>query len=243
MLIATKQGSSSSLAQVWTADLFGTREQKYACLQEESLATIPFTKVPENDEYHFFTNKIFANKDLYEAGFKITEVFGEGKSGVKFRKDSLLVTSNFTRSLAETMVRDVQALDAPSLLKKYEFKETSDWKIESQRSNFSGNPESHIVEVAYRPLDFRFTFYPLDRINRIIPRGDSRHGLMRNMIAGKNVALVVGRQNKSGAVNHFLAVDKISEMKTGESTIQSYHFPLYLYPTEKDLDQSRRSQF
>lgn len=32
-------------------------------------------------------------------------------------------------------------------------------------------------------------------------------------------------------------------MKTGERTIQSYHFPLYLYPEEQDLDQSRRVNF
>src|SRR5690606_36099182 len=34
-----------------------------------------------------------------------------------------------------------------------------------------------------------------------------------------------------------------SEMKTGESTIQSYHFPLNLYPTEQDLHQERRVNF
>ena len=32
-------------------------------------------------------------------------------------------------------------------------------------------------------------------------------------------------------------------MKTGESTIQSYHFPLYIYPNEQDFDQNRRVNF
>lgn len=243
ILIAVKRGSSRSLARVWHADFYGTRESKYNRLLQSGLSTVAFTQLPESNDYHFFSNKSFSNKDAYESGFQITEIFKDGKSGVKFRKDKLLITSNFTRSDAQTMVHDVQKLDAPSLLKKYKFKETPDWKVETQRPNFMGNVEDSIIEVAYRPLDFRFTFYPLDKINRIIPRGDSRHGLMRNMILGSNIALVVGRQNKSGLINHFLAVDKISEMKTGESTIQSYHFPLYLYPSEEELDRERRVNF
>jgi len=243
VLIATKRGASSALAKVWSADVFGSREEKYNLLLQGRLSTVPFVQVPENDVYHFFANKVFSDAGAYEAGFQITELFGEGRSGVKFRKDNLLITSNFTRGDAIAMVHDVQTLDVPSLLKKYKIKETPDWKVENQRQNFAGSADEDIIEVAYRPLDFRFTYYPLGRINRIIPRGDSRHGLMRHMIGGPNFALVVGRQNKSGAVNHFLAVDKVSEMKTGESTIQSYHFPLYLYPSEADLDQGRRINF
>jgi len=35
----------------------------------------------------------------------------------------------------------------------------------------------------------------------------------------------------------------MSEMKCAERTIQSYHAPLYLYPSEQDLEQTRRVNF
>jgi predicted helicase len=243
IIIAVKQTRSDSLADVWGIDLYGTRQEKYHRLWQEDMKSIAFSPISEHDKHHFFTNKVFANRDTYEAGFKVTELFQEGKSGIKFRKDNLLIRHNFSRFDVVSMVRDVQTLDTRSLLSSYNFKETTDWTHENQRANFEGNPEDSIIEVAYRPLDFRFTYYPLDRISRIIPRGDSRHGLMRHMLAGENLALVIGRQNKSGHVDHFLAVNRASEMKTGERTIQSYHLPLYLYPASHDLDQERRVNF
>ncbi|MHB8968245.1 MAG: type ISP restriction/modification enzyme [Thermoleophilia bacterium] len=43
------------------------------------------------------------------------------------------------------------------------------------------------------------------------------------------MALLMGRQSKNGIISQYLLTDKISEMKTAESTTGSYHFCLYLY--------------
>ena len=161
-------------------------------------------------------------------------MFTSGLSGIKFRKDSLLITGNYIRSDAIQMVNDVATLEADALLKKYHFSETKDWQLTEQRENFSSPDDSDFVKVAYRPLDWRWTYYPPARINRIIPRGDSRRGLMRHMIDGPNLALISGRQNKSGLINHFFVADCPNEMKTGESTIQSYHCLLYTSPSPRD---------
>lgn len=244
IIVAVKNsGANENLAEVYVKDIWGTREQKYNWLTENTLETSAFLKANFQGDYHFFTNKPFGDKVLYDSGFKINEFFLRGLSGIKFRKDKLLLTKNFTAADAAQMVDDVATLDTQSLLAKYDFSETSDWVVSEQRKNFQQPKENEIVKVAYRPFDFRYTYYPPDRIGKIIPRGDSRSGLMMQMIARENIALICGRQNKSGSVDHFFVSECPSEMKTGERTVQSYHFPLYWYPHESDLDQVRATNF
>lgn len=243
IILAIKNGKRSSLAEVLIQDIYGSRQSKYEWLWESKVQSSDFEEADFQGEYHFFTNRPFNGGDQYEKGFKVSDLFASGLSGIKFRKDKLLITRNYVRADAEQMVRDVCTLSDAELFAKYEFSETSDWKLAEQRSNFANPMPKDFIRVAYRPLDFRYSYYPINLINKIIPRGDSRRGLMRNMIDGANVALVAGRQNKSSEVNHFFAVDCPSEMKTGESTIQSYHFPLYLYPEEGTLETERRVNF
>jgi len=241
--IAIKTGEKERLADVHVKDIWGSRQSKYDYLKANSLKSIDFQDANYHGDYHFFTRKNFADADTYEAGFKISDLFLSGLSGIKFRKDRLLVLGNHTRVDAIQMADDVATMGKAALLKKYGFSETNDWQLDEQRLNFEDHQAGDFIKIAYRPLDWRWTYYPLDKIHRIIPRGDSRRGLMQHMIGGENIALISGRQNKSGGVNHFFVSNCPTEMKTGESTIQSYHFPLYLYPTEQDLHQERRVNF
>jgi len=243
VIVAVKTTTSGLLCDVEVLDIWGDRSKKYDWLAKADLSSAAFERASYQGEYHFFTNRPFTNPQIYGQGFKLSRLMPETRSGIKFRKDKLLLTNNYCRSDAVQMVSDVRTL-APDVLKaKYSFNETADWVIEEQRHYFENDQSEDYVEVLYRPFDVRYAFYPLDKINKIIPRGDSRYGHMRHMLAGQNLALVSGRQNKSGFVSHYLATNKLSEMKTGESTIQSYHFPLYLYPDEQDLDQTRRVNF
>jgi type I restriction-modification system DNA methylase subunit len=244
ILIAVKRKvKTKSAATLCVGDVYGLREEKYQFLWNESLSSHQYKKCSLVSPRYFFSNKDLSGSKAYEQGFAIDKFFVEHRSGIKFRKDELLVRKLFSRADAIQMVDDVKKLDPQLLKEKYGFNETPDWKIESQRTNFQEEAAEHIKRVLYRPFDIRFTYFPYDRISLIIPRGDSRRGIMRHMDEGQNLALVVGRQNKSKTVDHFLVSNLMTEMKTGESTIQSYHCPLYLYPDEQSLDQSRRVNF
>jgi predicted helicase len=51
-----------------------------------------------------------------------------------------------------------------------------------------------------------------------------------------NLGLISARNSKSLIVNHFFCCDTLVEMKCGESTIQSYVFPLFVYPSQEKKD-------
>lgn len=241
--IAVKTSENNDLAKVYISDVWGSRKFKYSFLSEKKLSNIEFCEANYHGDYHFYTNKNFSKEAAYSKGFQINSLFIDGKSGIKFRKDKILITGNYSRSDAVQMVSDVCSMERSKLLEKYKFSETHDWKIDQQRRNFSTPSDEDFVKILYRPLDWRWTFYPLETINKIIPRGDSRRALMKNMIDCENIAIICGRQNKSGLTNHFFVANTPSEMKAGESTIQSYHFPLYLYYGDNDIEKDRRINF
>lgn len=83
------------------------------------------------------------------------------------------------------MIQDMQNLPKQAILQKYNFTETKDWHLEEQRTYFSSYNDDDIQKLEYRPFDYRYTFYPLDLISKIIPRGDSRKGLMQHFLKGE----------------------------------------------------------
>jgi len=180
--------------------------------------------------YFFFKPKSLEAQSEYLSGLPLSKVFINYSSGIKFRKDNLLVKKHFTKSSVEEMLRDVARLSDSDLLAKYEFDETPDWKLKDKRHLFARWKTEDIVKVMYRALDFRFAFYPLDRANQIIVRGDSRVELMKNVLLHKNIGLQFNRQIVGESVSHFLA----SRVPTSQGTFylgnkgQDYFAPLYL---------------
>ncbi|OGM11148.1 hypothetical protein A2Z22_01025 [Candidatus Woesebacteria bacterium RBG_16_34_12] len=79
-----------------------------------------------------------------------------------------------------------------------------------------------VKSITYRPFDNRFIYYDTDIVVR------HRKEQMKHSLK-ENVALLSGRQSKSGKLDHFFISKSLSEMKTAESSTGSYHFPLYLH--------------
>ncbi|MEI6605895.1 MAG: type ISP restriction/modification enzyme, partial [Verrucomicrobiota bacterium] len=216
------------------ADLIGTRSDKYARLAS---GRIPESKeLQPQSPYFFFKPKGLGDDAEYLRGFPLNKAFINYSSGIKFRKDNLLVKKHFTKDSVEQMLRDVARLPDADLLVKYEFDETPDWKLKDKRHLFTKWKPQDIVKVMYRALDFRYAFYPLDRANQIIVRGDSRVELMKHVLLHKNVGLQFNRQIVGDSVSHFLA----SRVPTSQGTFylgnkgQDYFAPLYLYGNDDD---------
>jgi hypothetical protein len=183
-------------------DVVGTRLAKYAGLSSSSLPP-PIRLYPESP-YFFLKPKDLGAQAEYFAGFPLNQAFQRFSNGISFRKENLLVKGHFTKASVVEMLRDVLQLTDAALLEKYDFAETSDWKLRDKRPLFRDWTEADIVEVQYRPFDYRFAFYPLDRANQIIVRGDSRVELMRNVLQQKNVGLQFNRQIVGNSITHFL---------------------------------------
>jgi len=233
ILVKTGRKLKNGLGEVYHFDFRGKRELKYHMLISESLTSLEWDKLEVKALNYFFIKKNFDGIARYETGFKIDELFKDKGIGIKFRKDNLLVKNHFSPEDVKKMIQDIHNLPNTSILKLYNFNETEDWKLDDKKELFKKDDNDSIIPVNYRPFDLRYTYYPLDRVNELIPRGDSRHGLMRNIILG-SIGLICFRQSRNNDINNFW-ITKWSVSKDIISSLDSATiFPLYSYLEQKD---------
>ena len=136
----------------------------------------------------------------------------------------------FSKDKIKEMLNDMKNLSRESILKKYHFNETKDWTINEQRENFVNPNENDIIKIAHRPFDSRFIFYPFDKINKIIPRGDSRKEIMKHFLNGENLGICFTKDCEQNLYDN--AIISVNPVDIHYNGGQTYIAPLYLYPNE-----------
>jgi len=225
-----KKENTKQLGNVYYADLYGKQKQKYSFLNTNIIHKIQWKSINYSEPYYFFAPKNFSQIEKYNKGFRLDELFIKYSSGIKFRKDNLLVKNHFDKNSVKTLLKDVNTLNNNIIYSKYNFKDTKDWHLDTKRSLFQASDISNIRPVNYRPFDVRYTYYPLDRIKEIIPRGDSRLPLMQHLLH-KNIALQVCRQLSSPNFSHVFLTTHLTDMCgiSSQTKEAGYIFPVYLY--------------
>jgi predicted helicase len=224
LLALKKSGKKKKLAEVFRFDIQGSREEKYGFLENNSFSKINWNKVQNGKPSYEFV--IRDNKSLgeYSEGFAINELFPNFSVGIVTARDGFIIDENKS-ALASRVKNFLSSESSSEALEKFGLHETIKWKASSAlKHNFD---ESKIVHMSYRPFDDRFVYYDDIFIER------PRREVMKNFIAGDNIALVVLRQIKAGGTyQHVLIANKIVESTyiSNKTSEIDYVFPLYLYP-------------
>jgi predicted helicase len=92
IFIKTGHKKTGELAKVFHCDLYGKRSEKFVFLRNHRLQTIKWQKLTFSDANYFFVPKDFNQKNEYEKGFKIDELFPVNTTGVKTHDDANLVS-------------------------------------------------------------------------------------------------------------------------------------------------------
>ena len=217
-------------ARVFHHDCNGTRSYKYSVLLDKDICTMQWSKLEPQPENYFLMPFDSELAEEYYQGWPVNKIFKEFATGIKFRKDNLLVKYHFTEDSVHEMLCDIHTLSKEDLLNKYNFNETRDWRIEDKKCYFDSSRITEIKKVAYRPFDERYTYYPLDEIRSIIVRGDSRANLMTHLLSNRNLALVTTRLNRQISTGYFLVTRDIIDLHLLDNARDSMQvFPLYLF--------------
>ena len=223
-IFVRKDENKKELGTVYHSEVFGKREYKFETLDKSDVENVKWQKLDYSEPYFFFIPKDFAATVEYEKGFKLDRLFIEFGSGIKFRKDNLLVKKYFDQKNVEQLLQDINNLDNNSLYSKYDFNDTVDWKLDDKKRLFIDGDYENIRPVQYRPLDQRWTYFPPDQISQIIPRGDSRLSLMRNFL-DENIGLI-SKRGTSGNWNELFVTEQLMDLNY--LSAQTYVFPLYI---------------
>jgi len=233
--IFVKKGKKKNeLSKVSHFEFQGKRESKYDFLKDNSLNTFEWRGLAYKEPYYFFVPKGFNNEFIYNNGFEIEKLFINTNTGIQTKRDALCL--QFEKGELDIIKHDFLSLSDNDIRRKYQLVEDNrDWKISYAKLDLkSYNPK--MIHVSHRPFDHKWTFYT-GRSKGFI--GYPRNNTMKHMLFGNNYALLLGRQNKSETIDSFYITNLVSEMKCAERTIQSYHFPLYIYPetnNQKTID-------
>jgi predicted helicase len=233
IFVKTGNKKKTELAKVYHYDLFGKREEKYDFLLQNSLKTIAFKQLPNNEPNYFFVNKNFDGESEYSKGFKVDELFKIYTSGIKTHRDDFVINFSEDKLKSKIDIFFDKNNSVEEIKMELKLKNNRDWSIEEARKNNDFHSD-HIKNITYRPFDDRKIYYD----SRLIDYG--REAVMKHIIGG-SLSFVSFRQSRNEEQGTFL----ISKNIVGKDAISSLDtcsvFPLYLYH-DTDEQQSIEKQ-
>jgi very-short-patch-repair endonuclease len=231
--------SKNQFAQVFYSDLFGERKEKYSFLLENNLQSVKWEELKPETPKYFFVPKEFAEKEVYERGFKINELYKTNSQGIVPSNKHFTIQTNKTDLI--NSIKDFLTLDTNKAIEKYELKESRDWKVTFAQKDLTKNPNfNNIVEYNDFPFDTKITYFTgCSRGFLCYPRGD----VMQHFVKGENIGLVVGKECIDDW-KYVFVTNKISSLNLTGSAQKfgaGFVFPLYLYPeTDKLFGNEKR---
>ena len=213
-------------AQVYHAELYGTRKSKYDWLDAYDHGSTEWQEINPASPFYLFGPRDDTLKAQYRRFVSIPDVFLDKSVGIVTARDHL--TIHWTPKEVWDTVRTFSRMDPELARLGYKLgKDVEGWKVTLAQKDLldSGPDREQVVSILYRPFDLRHTYYT-GRSNGFISRPGT---IMRHMLVGDNLALMIPKQHKDefGA----LATKFISGHKSVAAYDINYHIPLYLYPT------------
>jgi predicted helicase len=201
---------------------------KYSALHEVSIANLPWQNIQYKAPDYLFIQKDAEVEEIYKKGFSINGLFPLSSSGIKTHRDHFVIDID-----KETLAKRIQhfydlSVSDDDIKREMDLKDNRDWNL-SQARKIGKFDASFIEAVTYRPFDNQTIYYDANLIDF------GRQNVMRHMLAGENVGFITARSNKSQSCDHFFITKNLMEIKSGESTVLSAIFPLYVFPDATDL--------
>jgi len=228
--IFIKQAGKNAPAKVHHADLWGSRESKYAALLANDLKETDWAEIAPQAPFYLFIPQDVDLRGEYEQGWKVTEVMGVNVLGFQTHRDHFAI--DFDRSVIQQRISEMRnpAISDEDYRRKYEVSDNRDWKLSRVRSKIKQDEdwERVLIEVSYRPFDKRYSYF--SEVAMDYPRGE----LLQHVALKSNLCLNTVRQTKKETWQHAIITDTPApavfvEIKDGSSI-----FPLYLYPEPND---------
>lgn len=235
-------GKSFELARLNHSEIWGPRQSKYESLWKQEIYSDAWTPLNNNAPRNPFGHYNQELGDRFASGFSIGELFKVNGNGMVTKRDALCIQES--KSAVWESMNDFLNLPEQAVRKKYSIPDdVRDWKFEWAKSDVAANlDEKNIERINYRPFDQRYVLYTGNSRGFVgwpVPK------VMLNYVRNKNIGLLAPKSLRDSEFAHCFVTSLISEaiFLSGTTGSNAINFPLYLYPTEQDLDQTRRVNF
>jgi predicted helicase len=208
--------------------LYGKRTEKYGFLLNNNINSVAWNELPLTAPQYFFVSKNDDNKEEYEEGFSVQELFPVNSVGIVTARDNFTIHDSMQD--VKNTIKEFLNLDIEAARTRFDLgKDARDWSVAGAKKDLTPNPDfnNNIVKISYRPFDIRHTYFTgHSKGFHCMPRG----GVMRHFLKGENIGLAIVRQTKMENWKHIVITNTLTTALFVEIKDNSNNFPLYLYP-------------
>jgi len=218
VLMVKKSSEQNKLGQVFHAEIFGKRNDKFSILNDNKPN---FQNIDALSPNYFFVPKDFKLQSDYEKGVKINELFILNNTGIQTKNDKLSI--QFDKAALESVIFDFKQSSLEDLIQKYNLKTSSGWNPERAQKDIQKS-DINLYQILYRPFDKRWSLTTSRAAGFI---GRQRMNVTPSMLKD-NIGLITLRIN--GESDEFVVLTADTMVEKGSLPRGNYSiFPLYVY--------------
>ena len=214
-IFVRKEGNKKGLGKVFHSEIYGKREIKFETLDKSDLKTIKWKKLDYSEPYYFFVPKDFSQKEEYDKGFKVSELFIKYSVGIKTKVDN--VSINFDRNVLSERIQNIieSKYSLQQMIAKFDLAKNTTWEYEKVLT-IKDFDDKKITPYDYRPFDTRFIYYDNNFLSR------SRSDVMGEFFQKDNIGLETSRNGDYTFISNTISDEHFA-------SDNSFKFPLYTY--------------
>ncbi len=228
---------SVEAADVKYIDVWGKRKEKQLWLSNNSLLTPAWKTLKSSAPDYLFVSQNADTALEFQDYYALHDMVVDSDSGIVTSRDKLTIRDSVT-SVWQTVTL-FSTLDPESARERFTLgKDVQDWKVHLAQTDVqsSGPRRDNVARIAYRPFDFRFSYYTGKSKGFMCrPRARIMNHVHSNDQTRPNIGLTVGRSGQAAdftAWNVVFCVENLVDyniFRRGGCRL----FPVYLYPNKQ----------
>ena len=230
-----KDSENASLANLKKIDVWGSREAKKNILENSDLNSKAFKTITPDEPHFAFVKRDKKIRSRYNEGIPINEIFPYSSSGIVTSRDSFVIDESI-KHLSQRIIEFTDlSIPSATIRNKFGLKDNYQWKLDAERRKTNSFDPQKIKSIFYRPFDKRSIYYDDNLVFR------SRRKFFGINFEKDNFGICFNRtveqQRSFSDIHVFSALVQHHSLSIKEV---NYIAPLYLFPDEDELDQTRR---
>lgn len=214
-------------SNVYHAEKYGLREEKYSWLDKHELKNTKWTKLKTSPPTYLFYPRNEEGLAEYSSWSSVAEIFPLNVTGIVTARDEFVI--DIDKAALNRRIeafRNIRGLSDEELRLAYKLKDTRGWKLPEARKLLAkdDNWDKYYTKILYRPFDIKWIYYH----EKMVDWG--RPEFMKNMLHD-NISLCSMRQFALNApYSHCLVSSCMVDNRTfysNKGIIQQ--LPLYIY--------------
>jgi predicted helicase len=232
ILLAVKRPAQTSevseTSEVYRADLWGLRGQKYARLLNTDINSTPWESLSPRTPFYLFVPQDLVVRAEYLEGWKITEVMPTNVLGFQTHRDRFAIA--FDEDVIHQRIEHMREkkLSDDQFQEQFGVRDNRDWQLTKARQQLRADKhwQQAVIPGLYRPFDLRWCYFST------VAMDYPRRELLDHVAGRDNISLLVPRQIGTLGWRHASVTKDVAEscVVSTKTKEQNYVFSLYLYP-------------